>query len=69
MLVILYNNYVLVLYYWNIYYHRLSYSDSRTVLMLKALCIYIAIASPYLAGRSVTGWYQSLGSYPISTTS
>jgi len=54
----------------------LMYSDSRLYWCLGYVCegifalrMNIAVASPYLVGRGVTSWYQSLGSPIFSITS
>ena len=45
--------------YWCLAYIREGTSDLR---------IYVAVTSPYHRDRGVTGWYQSLGSYFLSTS-
>ena len=46
-------------------YWCLAYIRDGTI----ALRMYVVVASPYLPGSGVTGWYQSLGSHTFSTAS
>jgi len=57
-------------------HHVLPYSDSCLYWCLayihkgsSDLRIYVAVTSPYQRDRGVTGWYQSLDSHILSTTS
>jgi len=40
-------------------YWCLAYIRNGTI----ALCMYVAVVSPYPWDRGATGWYQSIGSY------